>query len=259
LPAGDTFLAVRNLNPGSAASPTSDPTADYSCTNTVTTPNPNFWSMARGGLTFASPGLPAYAVITAATINGYSSLYSKIIEQGWWSSPLTDIVITAFSPANPISFAVGDFALFGSTAFSTKLLNDITEGGNQAIAFGLNASGIAAIALNTYTSFMMRTGADVATSAPAWVNGGGYTVSLQKDTATLDITYTYKDDAGFRYRKAGATYKVCTTSTDPGSPRMAIRKGGATYYMPLVATDRVDASSFRVRIGGETKAGILVL
>jgi len=212
----------------------------------------SLWRMPR----IFTTALPAYASITAATFK----LYVDDKFSGW-PAGRGDLCVVAFTPSSYSEIVTSDFNVtrWGSTVLGYTAHSSITS--DQYNDITLNASGIAAIPLATAFGLGVMLRGDVENNPYHPGSLTVYGVECQQSTyiSQLYIEYTYLDAAAFRYRKSGATCKVCTTATDPGGSRMMIRKSGATYYMPLVATDHVDASSFRVRIGGETKAGILVL
>jgi len=235
--------------------PTYDFEIGWGCSTTT-----NLWYyILRGGVTFDTSTIPDYTTITLARLDYRTSSSAGTNSLPWGSE--ADVHITAFTPDNYTSIAVADFNNFGDASFGSVAVAT-ADNANQTISIGLNASGIASISKTGYTGFMLRAGADVTGSQPTWQSGGNLILNCVPDNATqklqLYIEFTYPDAAGFRYRSGGATYSVCTTSTDPGGNRLLLRKGGATYYMPLVAVGHADQSIFAVRSGGTTYRGVLI-
>ena len=227
---------------------------------TFWTPTGTVWLfMQRVGLTFNTSALPDDATISAAQLNLYN--VAKKNEQPW-SADKIQLNVVGFSPTNPASYVVGDMLKGGTSSVGSIEYASVSD--TSAVIITLNATGIGMISKTGTTSFMLRLYNDMIDSDPGKTGdtcSGGYGISLVTGTnpIQLSIDYYLPDAAKFRYRKGGTTYKVATRTDDPGGDRLIINAGGTTMFMALVSTSDSSKSDFRVRIGGETKAGILTL
>jgi len=211
----------------------------------------SLWRMPR----IFTTSLPVYASITAATFKLY--IVDKYTE---WPSGRGDVCVVAFTPVSYSEIAANDFNIsrWGSTVLGYISHSSISTGQYNSIT--LNSSGIAAIPLASAFGLGVLLRGDLENNPYHPGSIAAYGVGTQQSTyiSQLYIEYEYRDSAAFRYRKSGTIYKCCTMPSDPGSPRVMLYKGDARHYIPLVATNHADANDFRVRIGGETKAGVIV-
>lgn len=125
--------------------------------------NPNFDSLYRGIVLFDTSGLPADAVITAATVKLYVTSTVDQLSQS--------IGITAATPASNTTIGYADYATanFGSTRFATdSTIPALTT--NAYNTFTLNASGRAAVIPGGggVSKFAVRLSADIDNAAPTW-------------------------------------------------------------------------------------------
>lgn len=170
------------------------------------------------------------------------------------------VQLTLASPNSYTILASSDYQQVGSTKLaSEKAFTSLTNNAWNEIS--LNATGLSNINKSGYTCIGMRFGSDVDNVDPTVSPVGNAAVTIYTDYYTslsprLVVTWTYPDVLGFRYRRAGVTYKCGSSDYDPGGARLKFRKAGAYKYMPLVDTTDSNASYFRVRYGGVTMAAI---
>jgi hypothetical protein len=153
-------------------------TNQYACN--ISAPNSegynNIWyQMGRGVFLFDTTTLPKKAEIVSAQIELYVS--EKLTD-----IPISGICITSANPASNTDLVSEDYAIarFGSTAFSTLTMANITAG--QYNSWKLNAAGISNITKKGISKFGVRTKNDVDNSQPTWVQGkaGGIMVNFSE-------------------------------------------------------------------------------
>lgn len=102
--------------------------------------------VVRGGFSFDLTGLSG--TVSAATLGIYGDMTYN------WPSPDDRLAPYAFSPANPASFATGDFDAFGSTAYADAIPD--YDWNTYYNPFAFNATGLAVVTLGAMVTVGMR-------------------------------------------------------------------------------------------------------
>ena len=137
----------------------------------------NQWNSLRRGIAlFDTSAIGDTDTIDSATLSFYGS------SKGDQSTYAPDVNIYSSNPTSNTSLVSGDFATFGSTAFSTAITyaGFSTTGYND---FVLNASGLANISKTGISKFGTRNASyDVANTSPTWAaDASAYLIAYSAD------------------------------------------------------------------------------